>query len=491
MTGTGRLFWIETRRNVGLLAFPLLIGLAWLAWLIQRQEEQHTTIALWPQTSVDIAFAVAFLGPAAGGLAAWMAGRDRRRGLSELLKTTPAPATKRDMTLLAATTLWALLAFLAAGAYLGIVTAREATWGGPAWPPIFIAGLAIASQAAIGYAAGSFVGGSVPSRLMAGLVPIVLFFSEVLPGLISRGDVPLGPTISANSYPYENLAPWAVVRDIAGTVFWEPRMDLVWSAAAWYVGLGGLALATILLRRYRTSLVGWGTLAAAALALVVGWTQLVPAKVFDVPSASRAVAYEPVCTQDSFAICLHPAYESVLDDTAALVDAVVSPLVGLPAFPVRAEQVRPVLEGEAIDETAFGPVEASPYVLAIMPADPQANDGVEAAYIATAAVAGQTDRLVPMLNPAQSAIASWLMDQSGLEWSTAMGVLFPPVNEGTPIKEAVDSGMMAPDEADDLLAQIELAADRFGALTPEAQHAWLEANFAALRAGDLTLDDLP
>jgi hypothetical protein len=35
------------------------------------------------------------------------------------------------------------------------------------------------------------------------------------------------------------------------------------------------------------------------------------------------------------------------------------------------------------------------------------------------------------------------------------------------------------------------AADRFGALPPEEQRAWLEANFAALRAGELTLEDLP
>lgn len=33
--------------------------------------------------------------------------------------------------------------------------------------------------------------------------------------------------------------------------------------------------------------------------------------------------------------------------------------------------------------------------------------------------------------------------------------------------------------------------DRFAALSPEEQRAWLEANFAALQAGELTLDDLP
>jgi hypothetical protein len=35
------------------------------------------------------------------------------------------------------------------------------------------------------------------------------------------------------------------------------------------------------------------------------------------------------------------------------------------------------------------------------------------------------------------------------------------------------------------------AADRFGTLPPEEQRAWLEANLAALRAGELALEDLP
>src|SRR5215216_680471 len=115
MTTTGRLLWIETRRSIGLLAFPVLAGLAWLAWFLQSDSDQHSGIALWPQTSADIAFAVAFLGPAAGGLAAWAAGRDRRRGLGDLLETMPAPPTRQELTLLMATTFWALLAFLAAG----------------------------------------------------------------------------------------------------------------------------------------------------------------------------------------------------------------------------------------------------------------------------------------------------------------------------------------------------------------------------------------
>ena len=500
MIATGRLFGIETRRNIGFWAFPFLVGLGWLAWRINQEALERPGIVLWPQASIDIAFAMGFIGPAAGGLAAWAAGRDRRRGLDELLATTPAPVTRREFTLLAATTLWVLFAYLAAGVYEGILTAREATWGGPVWPPIFIAGLAIAAQAAIGYAAGTFARSSLTSRLMAGLVPIALFFAQLLPTVLRGDDVQLGPMAWGSSYPYEHLSPWAVVEDTAGSVFWSPRLDLVWASAAWLGGLGALALAIMVLRRRRRAPVAWGTLVAAALAIVFGWTQLVPAPAFAVPSSSRIIDYEPVCTQRSIEICVHPAYESVLDDTADLVDAVVRPLAGLPGFPVRAEQVRPDREGEALPPPELGAVASD--LLGILAADPDKNDWGEAGLVAVAAVAGQTDRFLEPTTAAQSALAIWLMRQAGwdldledLTWTGKNGnteepTIFLPPPDDLPIDATTTR-----EEANAILeasaAEIVGAADRFGALTPEEQHAWLEANFAALRAGDLSLEDLP
>jgi len=41
------------------------------------------------------------------------------------------------------------------------------------------------------------------------------------------------------------------------------------------------------------------------------------------------------------------------------------------------------------------------------------------------------------------------------------------------------------------LREIPAATDRFAALGPEQQRVWLEANWDALRAGELTLDKMP
>jgi hypothetical protein len=41
------------------------------------------------------------------------------------------------------------------------------------------------------------------------------------------------------------------------------------------------------------------------------------------------------------------------------------------------------------------------------------------------------------------------------------------------------------------LAQIDAAAQRFASLSPAVRHAWLAAHLAALRAGTVTLDQMP
>jgi hypothetical protein len=137
-------------------------------------------------------------------------------------------------------------------------------------------------------------------------------------------------------------------------------------------------------------------------------------------------------------------------------------------------------------------------LLGILAADPDKNDEVEASYIAVAAVAGQSDWLVPeRVTLAQSALAIWLMRQAGWDLQLAdvnfggvtQAVLLPSPDELSPneptSREEADAQLEA------AVAEVVHAADRFGALTPEELHAWLEANFAALRAGTLSLEDLP
>ena len=142
-----------------------------------------------------------FLGPAAGGLAAWAAGRERRSGLGDLLLTTPRPPAVRQLSLLSATATWTLLAYVLAGLYFGVSTALDATWGGPVAAPILIGALTIAAHTAIGYAAGSFAVTAMQSRLTAALVPVFLFLTELAPILIRGADVQVGPNGRRATFP--------------------------------------------------------------------------------------------------------------------------------------------------------------------------------------------------------------------------------------------------------------------------------------------------
>ncbi len=469
----GRLFWIELRRSTALLAIPVLIGLALLAWYLFQQDEQRVSYH-WPDASEDIGVAAIFLGPAAGGLAAWAAGRDRRHGLGDLLSTTPRPAVSRELNLLSATAAWIVVAYVAAGIYLGITTALKATWGGPVLAPIMIGVLAITVQAAIGFAAGSYAVSLMQSRLIAALVPVVLFLAELVPVLIQGGVEQVGPNMTADTRPYENLSVVSMIQSLGGSIFWSSPTEIAWAALALLGGVGALALALILLRHRPRSVVAWGVVPLAGVAVLYGWTQLVPAPVFGSDyQSSHAIAYEPACVQRSIPICVHPANESYLDETADLIDPIVRPLAGLPGAPLRAEQIR-----EPKGEDLFSLSSDSPEVVPALPADA----GTSYQSVATAAAVGAVRN--PSDDPfaitaAQRAIATWLMRQAG--WPDldvlAEFVGIPGVSSRTDYEQA--------------LAEISLAADRFAALTPAEQRSWLETNLTTLRAGTLDLEDLP
>lgn len=83
-----RLFGIEFRRNLGLLLFlPAVVGLVSTSFDVLPRG-----VWLWGATAGAIRGSLVLAGPVAAGLAAWVAGRNRRRGMEEMLAITPRPA---------------------------------------------------------------------------------------------------------------------------------------------------------------------------------------------------------------------------------------------------------------------------------------------------------------------------------------------------------------------------------------------------------------
>ena len=226
------------------------------------------------------------------------------------------------------------------------------------------------------------------------------------------------------------------------------------------VGAGALLIAGYLWARQA----GRGVvvaLAAGALLLVPGWvlassTEEMPREV------PKLIANPPMtCGGEVVEVCLHQAYESQLVDGVAFAEAFYAPVAGLPGVPERVTQeflsdppAGTVALNASWSNTSIERVMASPMGVALM------SGGIED------------------INASQHAILTWLVGRTGADWSIG------PAAE-------LDPAVASADAYDGYQADVEAAAARFAALPPEEQRAWLEANWDALRAGELTLEDLP
>ena len=458
-----RMIAIETRRNVGLWFVPVIAA---LALLLAYGDGLSWRLLLWPNMSVMIRDTLLFAGPIAAGAATWMAGRERRRGMSDLLATTPRPAFARLTATWAATALWAVLAYILVGIILVVLTLTHAVWGGPTLWPILVGAVAIPACAALGYAAGVWV----PSRFTAPLVAIVVF------------AVPIAVWASVMRLSLAYLSP---VATLDTSVFYGVRPDVGPSQLLFLLGLMGLGLGAVALRvRDGQPLAGRGMLLAGLALAVAGvatllaaappnyWTLMQEdASGASTPHYGRLIAYTPVCRSGAVTICVHPAYAPYLKADAVVIDRLIAPLRGIPGAPQRAEQ-RPdngwgvygdvlniVPDAAPTDPGFYGPAATSlegygygPQTLGPCPGD----------------TTGQT------CYEAQDALGIWLVQRAGFT--------IPLFNiGGAPVRFYFNSNWPV----------ASAAARRFAALGPERQHAWLYAHYVALRQGRVPLKALP
>ncbi|MGH3215337.1 MAG: hypothetical protein ACRDL9_12265 [Trebonia sp.] len=243
--------------------------------------------------------------------------------------------------------------------------------------------------------------------------------------------------------------------------------------------------------------------AAAATGFALAGTAKLAVSGWDIPALHDAASdqpapYTPDCAGSAFQMCVHPAFSGYLASADAALQPVFSEVAGLPGAPVRAEQV-PSGEGVRAAHGVLLPgmsaagLSGTPPVyrytsedgLAPFWGSPAGTDnagwraGFQQAFV-TAFVAGPPhagpgrDAAVLPPNAAQQAVITALM--------TAVGSPAPQFGEdmtnGAPTAGATPT-------------QIAAAAQRFASLSPAARHAWLAAHLPALRAGTITLAQLP
>ncbi|WP_020575406.1 ABC transporter permease [Actinopolymorpha alba] len=469
LAAAGRLLRLELRRNVMLWLLPIVAALFWL--VTYRPAMAYPPLwnvrAMTMQTSASAVFV-----PTVVGAAAWLGSREARHGMTDLLSGVSRPRWVRQLATWAATTCWALVAYLGCVAALYAVTAQQGAWGGPLWWPAAVGAASLPAFSALGFAAGALR----PSRFTAPLVAVAAFLAlELTAQFIQGDDSPwqVSPLVAG---------PWEIGADHGVATFYRYLPDLPIVQLMFLAGLTAALLGVLGLpagsggrwvRRFTAGLTTAGVLAAVTATALAGTGRLDPHGMIAIPALhnpanDRPVPYTPVCGDTPIPVCLHPAYASYLPTLTAALEPVLGELAGLPGAPARIDQAAATYRqesGNGVSISSAGPAMRGtpptlhlllPFQLARSATTDELTSELRtntAREILNSVIGGDRRRTTD----AQQAVAAAILKTSTL----------PP---GSPTANA---------------------AQRFAALPPATRHAWLTRHVAALRAGQLTLAELP
>lgn len=417
---------------------------------------------LWAVRSMDLQIQVELTGAIVAAVAAWVATRDRRRQLTDLIVTTVRSPWSRQLAAWAAVTGWALVFYGACVAVVYGMTAAQTNWGGPIWWLPAVGAAAIVAFSAVGFAIGT----ALPSRFTAPLVAIVALFAPQIGVIAIQHGHPWGRV---------SFAEGATVPGTATFVPFHPGLSI--TQLLFLLGITGVALGTLALPRAagsrRLRRVGAAVttigLVAAGTGIALADTARETAQGIIIPTLhatadDRPIRATPVCDHSGIPICVHPAYQAMLPVLSAQITPMLRQVTGLPGAPVRVEIGSTTPAADAAHALVIGPaVLANPgLTFDTVPPDLRTDVAINAIQVVVAEGRGP-------IGPAQQAIAGAL--------AQAMHLDLPGRN--------ADSLLPAPG------SPAEAAAQRFAALPATTRHDWLAAHVEALRAGDLTVADIP
>jgi hypothetical protein len=494
-----RLLRLELRHNAMLWMLPVVVGLFWLISL----RKIMAAPPLWNlrATALQSGVVVTFACPVAGA-AAWMGSRESRRRTIDLVSITARPRPVRLLATWAATTCWALVAYLICVIAVYGVTARQATWGGPLWWPAAVAAACLPALTALGFAAGTLL----PSRFTAPLVALAAFFALALgtqPIHGSRSYWQISPIVTG---------PWNIGPDPGVGTFYAYLPDLSIAQVMFLAGLTAAVLGALTLptgagvrslRRSAVAVTTAGLLAAGTAVALAGTGRLDTHGMIVIPAlhdaaSDRPLRYTPACSHTKIPVCLNPAYASYLPATEAALAPVLGQIAGLPGAPARISQAA-VTYGEGPDGgvsiglTGQAMSGAPPVFRMILPVQ-LPEPAISTSQLASQVRSGTGPGIVasvtgdgPGATRAQHAVTTALLMAAGVApRHLAPGA--PPAGNGGPARAGAGSGRyleLAPG------SPAYAAAKRFAALPLAVRHAWLAQHLAALRAGRIRLGQLP
>jgi hypothetical protein len=488
-----RMLRIELRHNAMPWVLPLIAALFWF----DSYRPSTATPALWVLRTfwnMGQGHTIIDFGPFVAGVAAWMGSRDGRRRTADLVTATARPRWTAQLITWAATAIWAVGAYLVFVGVMFAVYAGQHLQGQPRWWWVAAGAAAVAAFSAAGFAVGAFF----PSRFAAPLAAFGGFLAMMMSSQTgfshTSGWAWILPTNSNGNFQPDSgmLYPYLPDLPIA-------RIMLLAGLAVIFLGLTGLPAAAGGPRlRQVAAVVTVAGLAATGTAIGLANTARLGPHGVVIPALHDAAndqlsSYTPVCGRPAGQpVCLNPAYRSDLAGVTTALSPVLSEVSGLPGAPVRAVQIPAVYDpangqsGQAMTITGQPPVLGLPLgALGITGAFGWTSGEVadELRLLAVHAFVGAGDGTG---TPAQQAVEAALLQGAGVPIASQPSLR---TTEGLPswARPAGDSAKGPPPATGPVYG----AARRFAALPAATRHAWLTTHLAALRAGQLTLAQLP
>jgi hypothetical protein len=478
--GSGRLLRLELRHNAMLWLLPVAFAL----FFYNGYREIMALPPMWNLRAMTVQNRLLLdLVIPVTGAAAWMGSREGRRGIADLVAGTARPRWSRQLATWAATTAWAELACLACVAVVYLITARQAFWGSPLWWPAAVSAAGVPALTAIGFAAGAWF----PGRFVTPLITVVMFFGLAFGTQAASGD-----------HSYWQISPLTTgafdIGAAPGVASFYPYLpdlsiaQMMFTAGLTVAILGGLGIPAARMRWLAAVITVAGLAAAGTAVALAGTGRLDPHGMIVIPALHDAASdqplrYTPACSRTPIPVCVNPAYAGFLPAVTATVGPELTEFAGLPGAPARLSQVPSVyrqVSGNGITVSAIGS-SAAAFVVPDQVPGWLGTTGAEFAAqldqglglkLASDAILGDRPKSAAAPTQAQLAVI-------------AGSVRFPPSVESRDLAPLY--GQLLPQPG----SPAAHAAKRFAALTPAARHAWLAAHLAALRAGRVTLDQLP
>ena len=489
-----RLLRVELRRNAMPWMLPLIAALFWFD-SYRPSTGTSPLYGLRTYWNMGQGHTILDFGPFVAGVAAWMGSRDGRRGLADLVTATARPRWAAQLATWAATAIWAVAAYLVFVGIMFALYAHQGVGGTPPWWYVAVGATAVTAFSAVGFAIGAYW----PSRFAAPVAAFGVFLAMFLSfqtGLRhTRGWTLILPTNSNGSFDGSAQSdsgiyyPWLPDLPIARIIF----LAGIAVAALGLTGLPARAGGPWLRRAAAVLMLAGAAVAGTAVGLASTARESAQGAV--IPALHDAandapITYTPVCGRAAgVPVCLNPAYRRWLPDVTAALAPVLAEVAGLPGAPVRATQV-----AAAYPSGGDGPpqpitVGGQPPVLRLqlgllnMPG----SCGFCAGPVGTNDFADQMRLLFAHAfvgagdgsgSPAQQAVQAALLRGAGIPFAAQPGLIaftenFPGAGPGP------------------ATGPVYAAAGRLAARPAAARHAWLAAHLAALRAGRLTLQELP